>query len=163
MSVKTTGDSTDYVGEAAPVAALGEATEGEATEATDAAAQPPQDDDTERKSKQAKAKATAAAAAAAAAEAKKKKKKSSAPSAALRYLRGSLAGELTKSATKPKLNSGIWPKSGDHAAYWCFTTSLAPVLYGAVFKVGPPGAHIIYIYIHKVFYTVLHMTLQLQQ
>eukprot|EP01043_Picozoa_sp_COSAG02_P037146 COSAG02_NODE_2768_length_8063_cov_17.175163_2_plen_292_part_00 len=112
-------DSSDYVGEAAPVAALGERSAAtEATEAGDAQS----GSDTELKSVAAKVQAKAQA--------------QTKPSASLRYLRGSLISELTKSLTKPKLNSGVWPKSIDHAAYWAFTAALGPVLYAAIFQVG---------------------------
>lgn len=114
-------DSSDYVGAAAPVAALGEGSEG--TEATEAA-------DAQRGGNASKGDETQLKSAAAKAQAKTK------PSASLKYLRGSLISELTKSLTKPKLNSGVWPKSIDHAAYWTFTATLAPVLYGSVFQVG---------------------------
>ena len=51
---------------------------------------------------------------------------------ALRYLRGSLSEEVVK--TSKGWNKGMMPQRFDHALYWLFTASLAPVLYAAVFK-----------------------------
>ena len=106
------GDESDYKGEAAPVAALGES--GDTQEVTEA-------QDTQGKTPAAKAAAKAAA-------------KGHDPG--LRYLRGSLTAEAVKTCK----GKGACPSRLDHAAYWLFTASLPVVLYAAVFRVGPAAS-----------------------